>query len=207
MQPAGQSPRFAVNLPTPPQTEAPRSCWELFHAFAQIALQSFGGALAMMERVIVQQRRWMTPQDFLGVYAISQVMPGPTGISFCVLLGDRHFGLRGAAAALAGFVGVPAAIVLVVAALFGHFQHLPWVQGALHGMGAASVGLIVHTALRMARTLKGQRSAILIALAAFSAVALAHWPVSTVVLSLGVGSVLLAWRALGAGPPAQGGRE
>ena len=182
-------------------TQIPRSCWELFCAFTQIAVQSFGGALAMMERVIVQQRRWMTPQDFLGVYAISQVMPGPTGISFCVLLGDRHFGLRGAAAALAGFVGVPAAIVLVVVALFSHFQHLPWVQGALHGMGAASVGLIVHTALRMARTLQGQRIAILIALGAFGAVAFAHWPVSTVVLSFGVGSVLWAWRGLG--PPAQ----
>jgi len=194
VQPAGQSPRFAVNLPTPPQTEVPRSCWELFHAFAQIALQSFGGALAMMERVIVQQRRWMTPQDFLGVYAISQVMPGPTGISFCVLLGDRHFGLRGAAAALAGFVGVPAAIVLVVAALFGHFQHLPSMQGALHGMGAASVGLIVHTAWRMARALKGSRRGMAIALGTLGVVAVAHWPVSAVVLTFGLGSVLLAWR-------------
>ena len=190
-----------------PPTQTPGSCWDLFSAFAQIALQSFGGALAMMERVIVQQRRWMTPQDFLGVYAISQVMPGPTGISFCVLLGDRHFGLRGAAAALAGFVGVPAAIVLVVAALFSHFQHLPWVQGALHGMGAASVGLIVHTAVRMARTLKGQRSAILIALGAFGAVAFAHWPVSTVVLSFGVGSVLLAWYSLGRPARPEGGQE
>lgn len=201
--------------PSPPEgvpalaaaTQVPRSCWELFCAFTQIAVQSFGGALAMMERVIVQQRRWMTPQDFLGVYAISQVMPGPTGISFCVLLGDRHFGLRGAAAALAGFVGVPAAIVLVVVALFSHFQHLPWVQGALHGMGAASVGLIVHTALRMARTLKGQRIAILIALGAFSAVAFAHWPVSTVVLSFGVGSVLWAWRVLGQPAPPASGQE
>ncbi len=190
-----------------PPTQTPGSCWDLFSAFAQIALQSFGGALAMMERVIVQQRRWMTPQDFLGVYAISQVMPGPTGISFCVLLGDRHFGLRGAAAALAGFVGVPAAIVLVVAALFSHFQHLPWVQGALHGMGAASVGLIVHTAVRMARTLKGQRSAILIALGAFGAVAFAHWPVSTVVLSFGVGSVLLAWHTLGRPARSESGQE
>lgn len=187
--------------------QVPRSCWELFCAFTQIAVQSFGGALAMMERVIVQQRRWMTPQDFLGVYAISQVMPGPTGISFCVLLGDRHFGLRGAAAALAGFVGVPAAIVLVVVALFSHFQHLPWVQGALHGMGAASVGLIVHTALRMARTLQGQRIAILIALGAFGAVAFAHWPVSTVVLSFGVGSVLWAWRVLGAPAQPASGQE
>ena len=188
-------------------TRVPHSCWDLFRAFAQIALQSFGGALAMMERVIVQQRRWMTPQDFLGVYAISQVMPGPTGISFCVLLGDRHFGLRGAAAALAGFVGVPAVIVLVVAALFSHYQHLSWVQGALHGMGAASVGLIVHTAVRMARTLKGQRGAILIAGGACGAVAFAHWPVSTVVLTFGVGSVVLAWRGLDQPDKPAGGQE
>jgi len=54
-----------------PEVEVPRSATEMFLAFTRIAMQSFGGALAMLEREIVQRRRWMTPQDFLGVYAIS----------------------------------------------------------------------------------------------------------------------------------------
>jgi len=121
-------------------------------------------------------------------------MPGPTGISFFVLLGDRHFGLRGVVAALAGFVAVPAVLVLVITAVFHSLQGLPSTQGALHGMGAASVGLIVHTAWRMARGLKGSRRGVAIALGTLGVVAVAHWPVSAVVLTFGLGSVLLAWR-------------
>ena len=180
----------------PPATETPHSPTALFLAFSALSLQAFGGALVFMERTVVQQKRWLSAKDFLGLYAISQVLPGPTGISFCVLLGDRFFGLRGAAAALAGFLLPPAVVVLSLAALFQHFQHLAWVQGALHGMGAASVGLITFTAARMARTLRGQRVGIGVALLAFGAVGLMQWPVSVVVLSLGTLSVAWAWRAL-----------
>ena len=174
----------------------PRSATELFVTYAVISLQSFGGALAIVERTIVRQKRWLEASEFVGVYAISQVLPGPTGIALCVLIGDRFFGLRGAAAALAGFLLLPAVGVIGIAALFQQFQQVPWVQGALHGMGAASVGLIVHTALRMSRTLRGQWVGIGVALLAFAAVGLAKLAVGTVVLTLGAVSVVLAWRRL-----------
>ena len=175
---------------------APRSATELFVTYAVISMQSFGGALAIVERTIVRKKRWLDAKEFVGVYAISQVLPGPTGISLCVLLGDRFFGLRGAAAALAGFLLLPAVGVIAIAALFQQYQQVPWVQGALHGMGAASVGLIVHTALHMSRTLRGQRIGIGVALLAFVAVSFGQLRVSTVVLSLGVASVAWAWRCL-----------
>ena len=175
---------------------APRSAGEVFLVFAWISMQSFGGALAIIERTIVQRKRWLEAKEFVGLYAISQVLPGPTGISFCVLLGDRFFGVRGAAAAVGGFLLLPSFLILSVAALFLQFQHVAQVQGALHGMGAASVGLIVSTAARMARTLKGQRIGIGVALLSFAAVGLGRLPVSTVVLTLGVASVAFAWRSL-----------
>ena len=174
---------------------APRSATELFVTYAVISMQSFGGALAIVERTIVRKKRWLDAKEFLGVYAISQVLPGPTGISLCVLLGDRFFGLRGAAASLAGFLLLPAVLVIAIAALFQQYQQVPWVQGALHGMGAASVGLIVHTALHMSRTLRGQRIGIAVALLAFLAVSVGELPVSTIVLTLGVVSVAWAWRS------------
>ena len=172
----------------------PRSAGELFLAFTWISMQSFGGALAFVERTVVRDKRWLSPKEFLGLYAVSQVLPGPTGISFCVLLGDRFLGVRGAAAALAGFLLLPSLLIIGVAALFQQFQHVPQVQGALHGMGAASIGLIVTTAARMARTLRGQRIGIGVAVLSFMAVGLGHLPVSTVMLTLGVLSVWLAWR-------------
>jgi chromate transporter len=124
-------------------------------------------------------------------------LPGPTGIGFCVLLGDRFFGLRGAAAALGGFILVPAVGVLSLAALFQHYQHLPWLQGALHGMGAASVGLVIHTAARMSRSLRGELVGIGVAGLSFAAVGLLRLPVSMVMLSMGVASVAWAWHLIG----------
>ena len=121
-------------------------------------------------------------------------------MSFCVLVGDRFFGLRGAAAALAGLLVLPSVIVLLLASLFQHYQHLPAVQGALNGMGAAAVGLIVHTAARMARTLRGERVGVVVAAATFGAVALGGLSVRTVMLSLGVASVAWAWHRLGRSP-------
>ena len=185
-----------MSEPDAAERPAPRSATELFVTYAVISMQSFGGALAIVERTIVRKKRWLDAKEFVGVYAISQVLPGPTGISLCVLLGDRFFGLRGAAAALAGFLLLPAVGVIAIAALFQQYQQVPWVQGALHGMGAASVGLIVHTALHMSRTLRGQRIGIGVALLAFVAVSFGQLPVSTVVLSLGVASVAWAWRSL-----------
>lgn len=190
----------------PPSTDtpseapaAPRSPGELFLAFAGLSLQSFGGAVALIERTVVRRKRWLSPQEFLGLYAISQVLPGPTGISFCVLLGDRFFGVRGALATVAGFLLPAAVIVLGIASLFRQYDHLPQVQGGLHGMAAAAVGVIASAGFRMARNLRGEQVGILVALLAFAAVGLARLPVSWVVLSLGALSVLWAWRSLGKG--------
>ena len=174
-------------------TVAPRSPGELFRTYGGISVQAFGGSLAFTERALVQKKRWLTPDEFLGLYAISQVLPGPTGVSLCVLVGDRFFGVRGAAAALAGFLLPPTVIVLVLASLLQHFQHVPAVQNALHGMGAAAVALVIHTAARMSRTLRGQRMGIAVAVATCGAVAAGGLSVPTVMLTLGVFSVLLAW--------------
>ncbi len=189
-----------VTAPALLPLQAPASPWELFTTFTAITLQAFGGALAHIERAVVQRKRWLTAEEFLGLFAISQALPGPTGISFCVLLGDRYFGLRGAAAALAGFILVPSVVVLLLAALFQHFQQLPWLQGALHGMGGASVGLVIVTAVRMSRSLRGDRLGMGVAALTFVAVALLQVPVSLVMLTLGVASVAWAWRVLGRTP-------
>ena len=176
-----------------PQPQAPRSVTELFLTFAWIALRSFGGALAFIERSLVHDKRWLSLQEFVDLYAISQVLPGPSGLSLCVLFGDRHFGWRGATAALAGFVLVPCVGVLGLAALFQHFAHVPAVQGALNGMGLASAGLVLFSAARMARTLSGRRVGMAVAAGTFLAVVVGHWPVGAVVLTLGAASVAWSW--------------
>ena len=172
---------------------APVSARELFFTFVRISMQSFGGSLSIIERTIVVDKRWLTAREFLGVYGVSQVLPGPSGISFCVLLCDRFHGFRGAVAGLAGYLLAPAAIVIAVVSLFQHYEHVPQVQGAVHGMGAAAAGLIIATAARLARSLRGQAVGIVVATLSFIAVGLAHVPVGQVVLTIGLLSVLWAW--------------
>lgn len=191
MQPQPQPDAAGQARPTP------RSPGELFLAFAGLSLQAFGGSVALIERTVVHRKRWLTGEEFLGLYGISQVLPGPSGISFCVLLGDRFFGMRGALATVAGFLMLPAVIVLTIAALFNQFHHLPQVEGALHGMGAAAVGVIASTFVRLTRNLKRHHAGIAVAVLTFGAVAFLRMPVAWVVLSIGVLSVAWAWRKLG----------
>ena len=66
-----------------------------------MALQGFGGVLPIAERVLVHQRRWMTPKEFVESLAIAQSLPGPNIVNLALMVGDRFRGAKGAAAAIA----------------------------------------------------------------------------------------------------------
>src|SRR5215213_791734 len=94
---------------------------DLFIAFAAIALQGFGGVLAWTRRMVVEQRRWMTPDEFNELYSISQVLPGPNIVNFSVVFGRRLRGVPGALAALTGLLGPPILIILGVGVLYARY--------------------------------------------------------------------------------------
>ena len=82
-----------------------------------LALQGFGGVLAVVQRELVEKKRWLTADEFLEDWAVAQVLPGPNVVNLAVMIGDRHFGLRGAAAAFAGLLAAPLVVVMVLAVL------------------------------------------------------------------------------------------
>ncbi len=184
-------------IEAPSRPESPRA---LFVAFTGLALQGFGGVLAVAQRVLCEERRWLTREQFVEILSIGQVLPGPNVCNVALMVGDRFFGWRGALAALAGMMAVPLAIVLVVAAAYAQFAYLPAVAGALKGMGAVAAGMIVGTALKLAGTLRsnplGVRVGAGFALLAFGAVALLRWPLVWVLLALGCVACGLAWLRL-----------
>jgi chromate transporter len=115
------------------------------------------------------------------------------------MFGDRCFGWRGAAAALAGLMLVPLAIVMALTLVYARYAELPAVAGALRGMGAVAAGLVIATAVKLAGTLKANRLGPLlcagIAAATFAAIALARVPLVWVIAGLGSLAVALAaWR-------------
>ena len=132
----------------------PESPKDLFVAFTLLALQGFGGVLAVAQRVLCDQRRWLTREQFVEILAIGQILPGPNVCNVALMVGDRFFGWRGAFAALAGMMAVPLAIVLVVTAVYAQYALHPAVAGALKGMGAVAAGLICGTALKLASALR-----------------------------------------------------
>ena len=194
---------------TEPPTQRPRSKTELFTTFASIALQGFGGVLTIIQREMVDKRRWLSPQEFTEDWAVSQILPGGNVVNLCIILGNRYFGWRGALAALAGILLPPLVIVLLLATLYNQFVHLPEVAGAVRGMGAAAAGLIGAVSLKMMTGLKRNEmgAGICTALIAitFIAVGLLRWPLVYVVMGLGVPAFAYAVWMIGQAVRAEGG--
>lgn len=183
---------------------APASLAALFWAFTRLALQGFGGVLAVAQRELVERLGWLSREEFLEMLAIGQVLPGPNIVNLSLMIGDRFFGLRGALTALAGMLAIPCVIVLGLASVSGALLEHARMAGALRGMGAVAAGLIVATGLKLlpslARNPVGRAWALILALAAFGAIALLRLPLVWVVLGLGGLGMALAWRGLRAQP-------
>ncbi len=179
---------------------APQSPVDLFLAFTLLALQGFGGVIAVAQRVLVEQRRWLTREQFIEILAVAQVLPGPNVCNVALMIGDRFFGWRGAFAALAGMMVLPLAIVLGATVIYAHYASNPAVAGALRGMGAVASGLILGTALKLASALgsnpMGVRVCVLLAGSVFVAAALLRLPLVWVLLVLGSLASLFAWKRL-----------
>jgi len=183
----------------------PGSSKELFVAFTLLALQGFGGVLAVAQRVLCEQRRWLTKDEFLEILAVGQVLPGPNVCNVALMVGDRFFGWRGAFAALAGMMTVPLLIVLAVTVAYSEFALNPAVAGALKGMGAVAAGLIAGTGLKLMTALRVNPMGVTVCAAVgvltFVTIAILRWPLVWVLLGLGLLACLYAWKRLGAVAP------
>ena len=178
----------------PPAAIRP-SLLELFLAFAMMSVSGFGGVLPWARRALVEQKRWMTTEEFNETFALSQFLPGPNVINFSVVFGSRFGGVAGAVVALAGLLGPPLVIVTVLAILYERFGGVETLSRILAGVTAAAVGLLIAVVAKMAAPLflKRWNSAPVFALLAFAGVALIHWPLPYVFLGLAPFSVAFAW--------------
>ena len=179
----------------------PTSLADLFWSFTWLALQGFGGVLAIVQRELVEKKRWLTRDEFLEDWAVAQILPGPNVGNLALMIGARSFGWRGAVAALAGMLLFPMIVVLLLAALYAGIADLPAARGALRGMGAIAAGLITATGLKLIAALKnnpmGPTVCVLFAGLTFAAIGLVRIPLLWVLLVLGSVATVWAWRCLG----------
>jgi chromate transporter len=188
--PADPPPQAAKhNEPAPPP-----SLSELFAAFFKMALHGFGGVLPWARRTIVDDKRWMSAQEFNEAFAVSQFLPGANVVNLAVIFGGRLHGAAGAAVALAGLLLPPMAIVLALGALYTRFGDIEALQRVIGGVAAAAVGMIAGTVIKMTQPmLREGFGAIVIAVAAFVAVGLLRFSLPLVLLAMAPVSIALAW--------------
>lgn len=187
-------------MSTPTDHPRPTSLLDLFVSFTLLALQGFGGVLAVVQRELVERKRWLSKEEFIEEWAVAQIMPGPNVVNLALMIGGRYFGLRGALTALAGMLALPLLVVLLLAMLHARFADLPAVAGALRGMAAVSAGMIAATGLKLASSLRQHPlrwwiSAVLAVLCVIFVVLL-RLPLAYTLLSLGSVGVACTYRVL-----------
>jgi chromate transporter len=127
----------------------------LFLSFLKIGTVGFGGSLAVIAEIrtlAVQQRRWLTEQDFSSGFALAQTLPGTAAGNVSTYVGLRLRGWRGAAVSIAGFILPSMLMMIALAILYRHLRYLPDTDRLFHGLNAAVVALIIVTAWRVGRS-------------------------------------------------------
>jgi chromate transporter len=180
--------------------QEPQSLLDLFITFTVLALQGFGGVLAVAQSELVERKRWMTKEEFVEEWSVAQIMPGPNIINLCIMFGRRHFGFKGALASMAGMLVVPLLLLLIIAVFYARYANHPGVSGALRGMGAVTAGLIAATGLKLLPALYksalGVTHCMVFVALCFVAIAVLRWPLAYVLLGLGSIACVLSYRRL-----------
>ncbi|PKU21612.1 chromate transporter [Telmatospirillum siberiense] len=180
--------------PSPPPAAASVGRAQLFLGFLKIGLMGFGGVAAVARHVIVIDRAWLSEKDYASLLGIGQVLPGPNVVNVSIMIGDRFRGPLGSICALAGLMSMPLVILIALAALYQQFSAVPEVQAGIAGTAAAAAGLVVGTALKMARKLKPTRMALLFGFIAFTAVGIIHLPMlPTVLVAAPISILAVLW--------------
>jgi chromate transporter len=187
---------------TPDLRKDPPSVTALFFAFAKMSLSGFGGVLVFARRAIVEERRWMTAEEFNETFALCHFLPGPNIVNLSFVFGSRFRGVLGGVAAFAGLVGPPMLLVTMLAAVYSHFGQMDALRRVLAGVSCAAIGLLISAVIRMMGPLCKKRDVLgfLVMAAVFTAIGVERLPLPAVLLvavpiSLAVSYAKARWAA------------
>jgi len=173
------------------------SAWSLFLIFSRIGLSSFGGGLSgWFYREFVQDRKWMSEEDFLNGLALSQALPGVNVKNMAIWIGYRLAGARGAVAGFMGIIVPPAIFIILLATVFAALTEYSITNIALAGAAAAAIGLSASMAITTAIRVPRRLLPWIFVVTTFVAVGILQWPLLWVVLGEGVLSVGIEYARL-----------
>jgi chromate transporter len=145
---------------------------ELGLFFLKLGATGFGGPIALagtMQRVLVDERRWISRDEYVEGLALAQLAPGPLAAQLAMYLGYIRGGVIGATVVAVAFVLPSFLIVWVIAAAYVKFGGLWWMQAVFYGIGAAVIGVIARSVIKLARLTLG-RETLLLAIAVVLAI-------------------------------------
>lgn len=145
--------------------------WELFWTFAKMGALTFGGGVAMLpilQREVVENKRWATEEELTDYYAIGQCTPGIIAVNTATFIGQKCAGVTGGILATFGVVFPSLVIISVLAGLITNFAHLAWVRSAFAGIQVCVCVLIFNAVLKLMKksVVDGRTAGIFIAVLA-----------------------------------------
>jgi chromate transporter len=123
--------------------------------FLHLGTLGFGGPIALagnMQKALVEERKWISSQDYVEGLAFSQLSPGPLAAQLAMYLGWVRAGTLGATFTGIVFVLPSFLMVMALAGLYVHYGTLPWIQGVFYGIGAAVIAIIARSAYKLVRS-------------------------------------------------------
>src|SRR5438552_8717521 len=144
---------------TPPERAAPAlgeiipcTMREFLFYFLRLGTLGFGGPIALaghMQQDLVEQRGWITPQEYKEGLALAQLAPGPLAAQLAMYLGWVRARRLGATLVAVAFIGPSFLMVLILSDLYVRFGGLAWIQGLFYGIGAAVIAIIARSVLKL----------------------------------------------------------
>lgn len=183
---------------------------EALRVWIKIALLSFGGPagqIAVMHRILVDEKRWISEERFLHALNYCMLLPGPEAQQLVTYIGwllHRTLGglVAGTLFVLPGFV-----VILILSVLYAGYNELSFVQALFFGLKPAVLAVVVHAGLRIGKRVLKSESATAIAVAAFVAIFFFEVPFPLIILTAGVAGFLIAHLRPDALPTAKHGAE
>ena len=123
----------------------------MFLTFAKVGVMTFGGGYAMLpilEREVVQNKKWATSEELLNYFAVGQCTPGVIAVNTATFIGYKRKGIAGAIFATAGVVFPSLVIITVLAAFLQNFAEIEAVQKAFGGIRAVVAALIINAVIK-----------------------------------------------------------
>lgn len=167
---------------------------DLFFTFCRIGGLTFGGGYAMLpmiQKEIVEEKKWATEEEVLDYYAVGQCTPGIIAVNTATFIGYKVHGIIGAIVATLGVVFPSLIIITIIAALLKNFANYSIVQHAFSGIRVVVIALIVSAILKLAKTSIKNSTTLIIAIIAFILVAFVNLsPIYIVIAAACIGLIL-----------------